>query len=181
MFERLNMALRLTCAALVALVLWQITRLVMRKDPLEQVTLSTSLLVPAAVSEPKSTNTNVGTNTAARKGPSRKETNLAPAIQARLDKITQSEILGAVVKPLPMALLGIAGQDAFIRAPNGQTGLVREGEEFGGIKLLRIGTNRVLIEHEQQQKELTLFSGFGGDSLLENPGKSFTESPPNSE
>jgi hypothetical protein len=65
-----------------------------------------------------------------------------------------------------MALLGIAGQDAFLRAPNGQTGLVKEGEELGGVKLLRIGTNRVLIELEGQQKELSVFSGFGSESLL---------------
>src|SRR6185503_14290210 len=93
---------------------------------------------------------------------------LEPPVQARVDRIVQSEILGAVVvqRPLPMALLGIGGKDAFIRGPNGQTGLLREGEELGGIKLLRIGTNRVLIEHEQQQKELTLFSGFGSETLL---------------
>ena len=65
-----------------------------------------------------------------------------------------------------MALLGIAGKDAFIRTPNGQTGLLREGEELGGIKLLKIGTNRVLIEQDKQEKELTLFSGFGSDTLL---------------
>ena len=91
---------------------------------------------------------------------------LPAAIQTRVERITQSEILGAIVRPLPMALLGIAGQDAFLRAPNGQTGLLREGGELGGIKLLRIGTNRVLIEHEQQQKELMLFSGFGSETLL---------------
>jgi hypothetical protein len=65
-----------------------------------------------------------------------------------------------------MALLGIAGKDAFVRAPNGQTGLLKEGEELGGLKLLKIGTNRILVEHEQQKKELLLFSGFGSDSLL---------------
>lgn len=65
-----------------------------------------------------------------------------------------------------MALLGIAGKDALIRSPQGQTGFVREGAELGGIKLLRIGTNRVLIEHEGQKKELMLFSGFGGASLM---------------
>ena len=65
-----------------------------------------------------------------------------------------------------LALLGIAGRDAFIRAPSGQTGLLREGDELGGVKLLQIGTNRVLIEHEGQKKELTVFSGFGSESLL---------------
>ena len=101
----------------------------------------------------------------AREAPTQ-QADVPPAVQARVDRITQSEILGAVVRPLPMALLGIAGQDAFLRAPNGQTGLLREGEELGGVKLLRIGTNRVLIEHEQQQKELTVFSGFGSETLL---------------
>ena len=100
-------------------------------------------------------------------------TNLPPVISARIDRVTQSEILGSIIRPLPMALLGIAGQDAFLRAPNGQTGLLKEGEELAGVKLLRIGTNRVLIEHEGQQKELSVFSGFGSETLLpkqkENP------------
>jgi hypothetical protein len=65
-----------------------------------------------------------------------------------------------------MALLGIAGRDAFLRAPNGQTGLLKEGEELGGVKLLRIAHNRVLIEHDGQRKELTMFSGFGSETLI---------------
>jgi hypothetical protein len=96
----------------------------------------------------------------------KEEADVPPAVQARVDRITQSEILGPVIRPLPMALLGIAGKDALLRTPNGQTGLLREGEELGGVKLLRIGTNRVLIEHEQQQKELSVFSGFGSETLL---------------
>ncbi len=106
-------------------------------------------------------------------GPGMKRPELPPAIKARVDRITESEILAPVMRPLPMALLGIAGKDAFLRAPNGQTGLVKEGEELGGIKLLRIGINRVLIEEQGQKKELTIFSGYGGESLLakekENP------------
>jgi hypothetical protein len=65
-----------------------------------------------------------------------------------------------------MALLGIGGKFAFVRAPSGQTDLMSEGGEMGGLKMLRIGTNRVLVEHEGQQKELTIFSGFGSESLL---------------
>lgn len=38
-----------------------------------------------------------------------------------------------------------------------------KAEELGGIKLLRIGTNRVLIEHEKEQKELMVFAGLGGE------------------
>jgi hypothetical protein len=85
---------------------------------------------------------------------------------ARVDRITDSEILGPVIRPLPTALLGIAGDVAFVRSASGQTGLVKEGDSLGELKLLRIGTNRVLVEEEGQKKELTIFSGYGGESLL---------------
>jgi hypothetical protein len=91
---------------------------------------------------------------------------LPPEIQARLDRVVDSEILAPVMRPLPLALLGIAGTDVFLRAPNGQTGLVKEGEELGGVKLVRIGINRVLVEQQGEQKELTIFTGLGGESLL---------------
>lgn len=95
-----------------------------------------------------------------------KAADLAPAVQARVDKIVDSELLGPVIRPMPMALLGIAGNVAFIRSPTGQTGLVKEGDEMGGIKLLRIGTNRVLVEQSGEKKELMIFSGYGGESLM---------------
>jgi hypothetical protein len=97
----------------------------------------------------------------ANKGP-----DLAPAIQARVDKIVESEILGPVFHPLPMGLLGIAGNVAFIRSPSGQTGLVKEGDELGGVKLLQIGTNRVLVEQSGEKKELMIFSGYGSETLM---------------
>jgi hypothetical protein len=90
-------------------------------------------------------------------------------IRARVYQITDSEILGPIMRPLPMALLGIAGNVAFLRAANGQTGLVKEGDSLGGLKLVRIGTNRVLVEDDGQKKELTMFSGYGGESLLPKP------------
>jgi hypothetical protein len=68
-----------------------------------------------------------------------------------------------------MALLGVAGKSALIRSPSGQTGLIKEGEDLGEIKLLRIGINRVLVEQDGQQKELMIFSGLGGESLLPKP------------
>jgi hypothetical protein len=91
---------------------------------------------------------------------------LPPAIQARISRISDSEILGPAMRPLPMALLGIAGDVAFLRTAGGQTGLVKEGDSLGDIKLLRIGINRVLIEQDGQKKELTIFSGYGGEGLL---------------
>src|SRR5437868_15389887 len=85
-------------------------------------------------------------------------------LQARVDRITDSEILGPVMHPLPTALLGIAGNAAFLRASNGQTGVIKEGDGLGSLKLVRIGTNRVLVDEDGQKKELTIFSGLGGES-----------------
>ena len=185
MLERSEIVLKVGCLVLSALLLFQCSRFVMRSDSLAR------LSIPALPSLPDSSDAQTGGKTT--NAPSRTEsqkpaanlppaisargdrgtptTNLPPAISARIDRVTQSEILGPIIRPLPMALLGIAGQDAFLRAPNGQTGLLKEGEELAGVKLLRIGTNRVLIEHEGQQKELSVFSGFGSETLLqkENP------------
>lgn len=92
---------------------------------------------------------------------------LDPAAQARVDRLVQSELLGPVMRPPPMALLGIAGKDVFLRAPNGQSGLVQEGGELGGVQLVRIGTNRVLVKENGEEKELVIFEGIGGESLLQ--------------
>jgi hypothetical protein len=91
---------------------------------------------------------------------------LPPAIKARVNRIVDSEILGPVMRPMPMALMGIAGDVAFLRTASGQTGLAKEGEEVGGLKLLKIGINRVLVEENGEKKELTIFSGLGGESLM---------------
>lgn len=91
---------------------------------------------------------------------------LPAAVRSRISKINDSEILADVIHPLPMGLLGIAGNVAFLRSDNGQTGLVKEGDSLDDIKLLRIGINRVLIEQNGTKKELTIFSGYGSDSLL---------------
>jgi hypothetical protein len=99
--------------------------------------------------------------------PGRTVPEIPSGVQAGIDRIHQSEIFGPVPRPQPMALIGIAGSDAIIRTPNGQTLLMKEGDENGGVKLLRIGTNRVLVEHEGDKKELNIFSGFGSETLLQ--------------
>jgi hypothetical protein len=171
MRERYVPVLRIVCLALAALVCAQLVRVAKARNPLADLKLSAASFTnvpPVAVAktnEPaqKPTNSPPRSSRSSSSAPS----DLPPAVQARVEKIVQSEILGQVVRPLPMALLGIAGKDAFLRGPDGQTGLVREGEELGAVKVLRIGTNRVLVEHEGQKKELTLFSGFGSESLIE--------------
>jgi hypothetical protein len=97
---------------------------------------------------------------------------LAPEVQARVDKIVSSEIFAPVMHPLPMALLGIAGDTVFLRTDSGQTGLVKPGDSLGNVKLLSIGINRVLVEQGGQKKELTIFDGYGGGSLLSQTDKS---------
>ena len=54
----------------------------------------------------------------------------------------------------------------FSALPTAKPGLVKEGDELSGLKLLRIGTNRVLVEQDGQKTELTIFSGYGGESLM---------------
>jgi hypothetical protein len=198
MLERSGPVLRIICLGLAALLFVQFVRLVARRDPLKQVTIPAALSSLTrtniqtdrkeleSVSRQESGKKEVNLPPASKamgmanrgmfSGPPQggmKDSTLPPAIQARVERITQSEILGPVMRPLPMALLGIAGKDAFIRAPSGQTGLLREGEELGGVKLLQIGTNRVLIELEGQTKELSVFSGFGSETLLPK-GKEIT-------
>lgn len=91
---------------------------------------------------------------------------LPPDIKARVDRVYESEILGQVVHPLPMALIGIAGDFVFLRSANGQTGMIKEGESIGDLKLLRIGINRVLVEQGGKKQELMIFAGYGGTSLM---------------
>lgn len=99
-------------------------------------------------------------------GPGKPPAPLSRLTQARIARIVDGGMLGPLPRPLPMALLGIAGQCAFLRAADGQTGLAREGDSVGGLKLVRIGINRVLVEEAGVKKELTIFEGVGGNSLM---------------
>ncbi len=101
-----------------------------------------------------------------RPGMPPKAAELPPEIMARVDRVVDSELLGPVFHPMPASLMGIAGDFAFLRGPTGQTGLVKVGDSLGEIKLLKIGINRVLIEENGEKKELMIFAGLGGESLL---------------
>ena len=149
MLERLNPILRLVCIALAGLMLFQLARLVKHGKAVAQ--------IQGAGATAVSTNVTVQTN---------RSSALPPEIAARIDKISNTQVLGQIMRPPPMALMGIAGPDALMRGPNGQMGMIRVGEQLGGVKLISIGVNRVLVEHDGEQKELMLFEGFGGESLL---------------
>jgi hypothetical protein len=108
-----------------------------------------------------------------------KPVELPAEIKERVDRITQGEILGQVIRPMPMALLGIAGPHAFLRSSDGQTGMIKEGEKLGSLKLIRIGNNRVLIEEEGEKKELSIFAGLGSETLMPAKEPPAKEKKPN--
>jgi len=58
-----------------------------------------------------------------------------------------------------------------LRSASGQTGMIKEGETLGDLKLVRIGINRVLVDQGGDKKELMIFDGYGGSSLLPEKGK----------
>lgn len=159
--EKFERVLKLICGVLCALLLWQLAMLV-KSAGLEELRIPKTAAAQTKKLEPAKAE--VDPNSKHGPAPAPK---LAADVQDKVDRIYQSELLGPVIRPMPMELLGIGGKDAFIRTPNGQTGLLREGEEFGGIKLLKIGTNRVLVEEKGKQKELIIFSGFGGETLVQ--------------
>jgi hypothetical protein len=97
----------------------------------------------------------------------------APPLPPEYAAIEASGILGKTPepKPPPPALIGLAGAKALIQAPTGRWDFAAEGEAVDGVKVLRIGVNRVLVEYEGKTQELTIFSGLGGSSLLPPPPK----------
>jgi hypothetical protein len=123
MLERFEMALKVACLVLGALVLIQCSRFLIRRDALAHLTIPALPTLPADAEAQQPGGK--ATNSIPRNESQRPSMNVPPATNARVDRITQSEILGSIIRPLPMALLGIAGQDAFLRAPNGQTGLIK--------------------------------------------------------
>jgi hypothetical protein len=151
MRERLTPVFRLVCIVLAGLILLQVSRLMARRNSFAAIGAGPKMAVSAKV--------DASTN---KPGP----VPVPPEIEARVEKIKESQVLGMVMRPPPMALLGIAGPDVILRGPNGQMGMIRVGEELGGVKLLKVGVNRVLVLHEGKTNELTLFRGFGGESLL---------------
>jgi hypothetical protein len=153
MLERLTLLFRFVCILLAGLILFQVARLVARRNAYAQIGVGSRMAV--------STKTDSATNK-----PGATKVQVPPEIAARVEKIKESQVLGMVVRPPPMALLGIAGADVILRGPNGQMGIIRVGEELGGVKLLQVGLNRILVLHEGKTNELILFEGIGSETLL---------------
>lgn len=182
--DRFQRLLRLGCLVLAAVFLLQLLVTARHGNPLRSATLPD---LPTWSPPPPETNAPAAGPSAGRPGPmpppgmamrmppggpggprgGRSTTPpLSSTVQKRIDHIVQNQLLGPIIRPPPMALLGIAGPDVLLRGPQGQSGLLRVGEDLGGIHLVRIGTNRVLVRDNGELKELTLFDGMGGESLL---------------
>lgn len=155
MLRRYLWALKLVCLLLFALIAAQAFSLVKERDPLEG--LSGTAFEAPALAQTKDK----------APGPGKEETKLATApLPDGYKVIEQSGILGRAPDRPPPVLLGIVGKYALIQTPGGNSGMVVEGGELDGIKVLRIATNRALIEHQGKQQELVIFSGIGSSSLL---------------
>jgi hypothetical protein len=157
MAERATVILRILVLVLAGVFTLQLVQLLRAPDPLAE--LNRDLLPDLPRTDAPG-----GSNSAAASP--RRPAALPTDIQKQVEQVTSSEVFGAVPHPLPMAVLGIGGQDAFIRTPAGGTEVMRVGDEAGGVKLLQIGINRVLVEHEGKPKELILYPELGGPSLL---------------
>jgi hypothetical protein len=166
--DRLQPLLRVVCLILLTALLARVALMILRPNPVARIQMpSVPTLEGATSNSVPSTAAVTPVGMPGMPGmPGRGGAPLDRKVQARVDRIIQSEILGPAPRPLPMALLGIAGTNAFLRAPSGMSGMIGEGGELGGIRLLRIGTNRVLVDEGGTNRELTIFEGVGGQSLL---------------
>jgi hypothetical protein len=154
--ERVEIYLKVLSLIVGLIFLSQFARLMTKRSPLHGYDLPATMLSASLQPAPDANGAT----------PSGKPPEISSAARQQADRIRESEIFGPVQKPLPMALLGIAGPDVFLRGPNGQTGLLREGDQLGGVKLVRVGVNRVVVEQDGELKELMIFGGFGGETLL---------------
>src|SRR4051812_34055290 len=108
MLKRFVPVFRIVCLALGGVLLYQVGSLALHRDPLAGVRVPTTLTVANTAAEPAAA---PKTNAVTGPWPAPKPPELSAAVQARVDRIVQSEILGPVMRPPPMGLLGIAGKD----------------------------------------------------------------------
>lgn len=178
MFERIEPAFKVASALLAGLLLFRVTGLFRAGNPLNGVDLPDLAVLAISTNPPPPTKAAEGETKATPGTPPGPHPGmpgggppkpLPTNVQTQVDTIQQSEILGRLPRPQPLMLLGIAGQHVFLQTSSGQSGLAAKGEELGGVKVLQIGTNRVLVEVDGKPQELILFPGLPGESLLSDP------------
>ncbi len=162
MLERLTLVYKSLAIVLCILALMPLVQMMFRKLPLDDVQ---PIKLVTSTGEHSSTSQKSNQNSERGK-PKSKQDSLPPEITQRSEKLEKSGIFGRTPKPPPMALIGIADPYAILQTPDGQTGKVKQGETLRGVKVLRVGANRVLVEHEGNTSELSIFSGIGSTSLM---------------
>src|SRR3989442_1619640 len=124
--ERFEKILRVACLLFAVVLLFQLARLVVRGDPLKKakipalpalagttnnqssITNGPSATNSAALKDGKGTTNNPGLKELAKKGapgrgrgePGKAPADLPPLVKDRIERITQSEILGQIVRPM---------------------------------------------------------------------------------
>jgi len=163
MYKSLELLLKFVCLVLGLWIIFQFYGIFGEEDPLEDLSANNILedLEKAGDAAPK---------TVADK-------NKSPSLAAEFKSIETSGIFGKVQVKIQPTLMGIAGDYALLRAPDGQMDMVPAGGELGGVKILAIGMNRVLIEYRGKKQELILFTGLEGESLLEPTPKKEERKP----
>lgn len=160
MADRVIKGLQVAACVLCVLAILPLIQMMFRTLPLDGVE---PIALPGASESSETGDDSKDAASAKRKGGKKP---LPPEIAKRTSKLESSGIMGKTPKPPPMALVGIAEPFAFLRTPNGQTVKIKENETLQGVKVLRVGANRVLVEHEGQTSELSIFSGIGSESLM---------------
>lgn len=165
MVERLVPILKGACGLALLVAVLQLIGLRHFRDPLSDFQMPK---LPSATAPDRSDAVETPGGPTNRPGskPPRQRADLPAPVRDRIDRVVRSGMFGPPPRTVPIALLGVAGDEAFLRVTNGATGRLGVGETLGGVTVLRITTNRVLIEHGGETNELTLFSGMGSDSLL---------------
>jgi len=168
--DRLEKLLKLICLVLIVLTVSRIALELRPSASLADVRVPhLDDLAPPKKEKAKGKSSSSSSSRTRRSSSSRPK--LPKEVTARVDAVYKSEIFGPVPRPLPMAVMGLIGEDVILRTPTGQEKLLGVGDEAGGVKILEIGINRILIEQDGKQKELTLHSGYGSKSLLSKEKK----------
>ena len=172
MLENLIRGLRLICLALAIVVSLQVYRLTWGASPEGDDLIA----LPASDERPNQAPSRSGSPAKEGDGEGNEEGDGAPAssLPERYAPLTSSGLFGKSPPqkpPPPPALLGLMGgrekKYAILKGGDGKSFRLAAGEEKNGVKLLRVGTNRVVIEYLEKEIELSLFSGLGGKSLLD--------------
>ena len=105
-----------------------------------------------------------------KRAKTQKDALTAAQVKTSIEIMKRSGLFGSPPKPRPSTLIGIAGDMAIIQTGSGGTKAMSVDETFQNVKLLKLDTNRALIEENGKTRELTLYSGMGSESLIDKGG-----------